>query len=336
MTTAANSRRQRQAEQSAAWAVMRADRGFLWLWLAAATALSVSFNIGHAWLSPDAAAPFWQRVSGAAAAPILLMLAIHGLPTLGRMLGRDERDPLLVVVVWGVVSGAFTWSAFGIYRYAIDLGVPSVVAWVAPLTIDLSVFGATRGLVLTAPIAARMKAGLEPAAPAPAKPRGGSTTTDTAPSATAPSAPAPTAEGADRNLTDSSAVPSRVASVAASTATSAPSPTASGAAPTASPQVEEVPHAAPAPSAASDAASGAAPEITAQHRSDAAQLLHDRVVSIPAESAALVLAWLERGASNRRIDTETDIDARTVAKIRKAAAARGTTTTAHPHLSAVR
>ena len=37
------------------------------------------------------------------------------------------------------------------------MGVPVRMAWVAPFVIDLSVFGATRGLVLTAPLAVRMK-----------------------------------------------------------------------------------------------------------------------------------------------------------------------------------
>ncbi len=54
--------------------------------------------------------------------------------------------------------GAFGWSAFGIYGFTVEMGIPAEMAWVAPLVIDLSVFGATRGLVLTAPpVAARMK-----------------------------------------------------------------------------------------------------------------------------------------------------------------------------------
>jgi len=76
------------------------------------------------------------------------------------MLGSDERDKLLTSVVWGVTVGAFGWSAFGLFGFTTAMGVPTQMAWVAPLVIDLSVFGATRGLVLTAPLAARMKAGL--------------------------------------------------------------------------------------------------------------------------------------------------------------------------------
>jgi hypothetical protein len=107
-----------------------------------------------------------MAIGWAVAPPALLMLAIHGLPTLARMLGSAERDRMLTAVVWGVTIGAFGWSAFGIFGFTYATGIPTHMAWLAPLVIDLSVFGATRGLVLTAPLAARMKAGL------PGPPRG--------------------------------------------------------------------------------------------------------------------------------------------------------------------
>jgi hypothetical protein len=149
-------------EARAAWSTMRADRCFLWLWLTIASSLSVGGNVGHAWLTVLPGASRWMAIGWAAAPPALLMLAIHGLPTLARMLGTDERDKLLTAVVWGVNVGAFGWSAFGIFGFTTAMGVPAQMAWVAPFVIDLSVFGATRGLVLTAPLAARMKAGVAP------------------------------------------------------------------------------------------------------------------------------------------------------------------------------
>jgi hypothetical protein len=147
-------------DAAAAWSTMRADRRFLWFWLSAATALSVGGNVGHAWLTVVSGVSRGMAIGWAVAPPALLMLAIHGLPTLGRMLGSDERDKLLTCVVWGVTVGAFGWSAFGIFGFTTVMGVPAQMAWVAPLVIDLSVFGATRGLVLTAPLAARMKAAM--------------------------------------------------------------------------------------------------------------------------------------------------------------------------------
>jgi len=148
------------ADTHAAWSTMRADRHFLWFWLCVATLLSVAGNVGHAWLTVGEEATRWMAIGWASAPPALLMLAIHGLPTLARMLGSDERDTLLTVVVWGVTIGAFGWSAVGIFGFTVAMGVPHEMAWVAPCVIDLSVFGATRGLVLTAPAAARIRVGV--------------------------------------------------------------------------------------------------------------------------------------------------------------------------------
>lgn len=177
------------ADVVAAWSTMRADRRFLWFWLSVATTLSVGGNVGHAWLTVVSSASRGMAIGWAVAPPALLMLAIHGLPTLGRMLGSDERDKLLTMVVWGVTVGAFGWSAFGIFGFTTAMGVPAQMAWVAPFVIDLSVFGATRGLVLTAPLAARMKATMvAPIAPVLVV-ESGSTTT---PASESPQPAAPT------------------------------------------------------------------------------------------------------------------------------------------------
>jgi hypothetical protein len=160
MAATPTSGHQASAEAEAAWSTIRADRRFLWFWLSVATLLSVAGNVGHAWLTVAVDATRFMAIGWAVAPPALLMLAIHGLPTLARMLGSDERDGLLTIVVWGVTVGAFGWSAFGIFGFSTAMGLPGEIAWVAPFVIDLSVFGATRGLVLTAPMAARMKVGI--------------------------------------------------------------------------------------------------------------------------------------------------------------------------------
>jgi hypothetical protein len=180
------------APTRAAWSTMRADRRFLWLWLTVSTSLSVGGNIGHAWITVAPGITQWMAIGWAAAPPALLMLAIHGLPTLARMLDSDKRDTLLTAVVWGVTIGAFGWSAFGIFGFSTALGVPAQMAWVAPFVIDLSVFGATRGLVLTAPLAARMKIGLTTAAAgrSPAASQAPSSLHDAAAGATPDTSPA--------------------------------------------------------------------------------------------------------------------------------------------------
>ncbi|WP_078281661.1 hypothetical protein [Mycobacteroides franklinii] len=192
----------REAEHQATVSTLRADRRFLWLWLSVSTLLSVAGNIGHAWLTVPPGSAQTLAIGWAAAPPTLLMLAVHGLPTLSRMLGSDRSDRLLSAVVWGVTCGAFGWSAFGIFSFTATLGVPSPLAALAPAVIDLSVFGATRGLVLTSPLAARLKVGApaqRAASPqvskAPAPPAAPRTTTSTA-STAAPSAPRPTSTDA--------------------------------------------------------------------------------------------------------------------------------------------
>lgn len=155
---------------NAANLTMRADRRFLWLWLTIATSLSVAGNVGHAWLTVSQGAARWAAIGWATVPPILLMLAVHGIPVLARMLGVEKNDKMLNCVAWGVVAVAFGWSATGIYAFTVSTGTPPQLAWLAPVGIDLSVFGATRGLVLTAPLAARMKLGEKQPAPTKKQP----------------------------------------------------------------------------------------------------------------------------------------------------------------------
>lgn len=202
------------AEAQATSSTLKSDRRFLWLWLAISTLLSVCGNVGHAWLTVPSGTAQLLAIAWAMAPPTLLMLAVHGLPTLSRMLDSQTSDRLLSAVVWGVTCGAFGWSAFGIFSFTAALGVPPALAALAPIVIDLSVFGATRGLVLTAPLAARMKVGAPtpraaqpqpsnhratstaprptPAtasSPAPAAPRSTTPAAPTAPRSASPSAP---------------------------------------------------------------------------------------------------------------------------------------------------
>ncbi|MBN7524317.1 DUF2637 domain-containing protein [Mycobacteroides abscessus subsp. massiliense] len=202
MSTYTTRREAEAAEHQATTATLKSDRRFLWLWLTISTLLSVCGNVGHAWLTVPPGTAQLLAIGWSVAPPVLLMLAVHGLPTLSRMMDSTTSDTLLKFVVWGVTAGAFLWSAFGIHDFTETLGVPSALSWVAPLVIDLSVFGATRGLVLTAPLAARMKVG----APAPrtaqpqlsnrpATPTAPRPTPSTAPSP-APTAPRPASPGA--------------------------------------------------------------------------------------------------------------------------------------------
>lgn len=196
------------AEAEATTATLRADRRFLWTWLSISTLLSVCGNVGHAWLTVPSGTAQALAIAWASAPPTLLMLAVHGLPTLSRMLGTERSDRLLSAVVWGVTVGAFGWSAYGIFSFTASLGVPAPLAALAPAVIDLSVFGATRGLVLTSPIAARMKVGAPPAraaSPQLSKPTAPTSATRPTPSTAttnAPTAPRPAPSNAPQGSAD--------------------------------------------------------------------------------------------------------------------------------------
>lgn len=223
MSTYTTRREAEAAEAQATSTTLRSDRRFLWVWLSISTLLSVCGNIGHAALTVPSGTAQILAIGWACAPPTLLMLAVHALPTLSRMLDSDRSDTLLKFVVWGVTCGAFGWSAFGIHDFTAALGVPAALAWVAPLVIDLSVFGATRGLVLTAPLAARMKVGApapRAASPQVSKP----SATPTAPRPT-PSSASSAASPASRTVSPAAPNAPRTAPVHASQGSSdAPSP----------------------------------------------------------------------------------------------------------------
>jgi hypothetical protein len=164
----------------AAHTVMARNRRFLWQWLSVSLFCSVMGNVGNVWVESVRKAngytgtvvtdpSFYLSAFWALVPPTLLMLAIHGLPVLQEMLAKMVNDRLLEVVVWGVTMAAFVWSGYGIILYSAEW-VPLAVAFLAPVTIDLSVFGATRGLVKTATVAAQMALEAE-ALDAPTQPR---------------------------------------------------------------------------------------------------------------------------------------------------------------------
>lgn len=211
------------AEAQATSTTLRSDRRFLWVWLSISTLLSVCGNVGHAALTVPSGTAQILAIAWASAPPTLLMLAVHALPTLSRMMGSTTSDKLLSIVVWGVTMGAFGWSAYGIYSFTSTLGVPPALAALAPAVIDLSVFGATRGLVLTSPLAARLKVG----APSPraAQPQLSKGSTPTPAPRQAPSAAPTAAPPAPRNVsTDAPTAPRSAPTTAPQNGAGAPSP----------------------------------------------------------------------------------------------------------------
>lgn len=274
----------REAEAAEAQAVsstLRADRRFLWLWLTISTLLSVCGNIGHAALTVPPGTAQILAICWAAAPPTLLMLAVHGLPTLSRMLDSQTSDRLLSLVVWGVTMGAFLWSAVGIHDFTSAAGTPSALAWVAPLVIDLSVFGATRGLVLTSPIAARLKVGAQPQRAAQ-------------PQLSKPNAPTP--------------APRPTSSTASTAAPPAPRQ--------ATPDAPNTPRTAPsnAPQKFSSAATPA-PEVTAL----AERIVSSKAVRQPVHTVARILAMSETEGRKNVVAERVGVHHSVVSKVLEAA-----------------
>ncbi len=275
-------------------AVQKRGRRFLWLWLAASTTASFVGNLAHAWLETARAAagvPFPLAVAWALIPPLLLMLSVHAVPTLSEMLEDDAADRLLTRVVWGVVIGAFGWSAVGIFAFTVATGVPPALAVLAPIVIDLSVFGAARSLVRTAGIAARLKLGeavpvKRPAAPAKPRPVAAIATpaadamilrTAAAPAATSP--PAPARESTPVQLSNSSA-----------------------------------PKAAPRPAVES------APESAAGIEEQVARVIAARAVKQPAETIREILAAKARGMAKQPIADSLNVHHSVVGNVLRAAA----------------
>ncbi|MBS9532369.1 hypothetical protein KIH27_02060 [Mycobacterium sp. M1] len=279
------------AEHRAAFDTMRSDRRWMTAWLITVTALSIGGNVGSAVLGLGPGSTRTAGIVWAAVPPILLWWAVEGMPTLERMMAESGKDRILTTTTWAVVCGAFGWSAHGLYSFTVAVHVPPTLAWLAPLTIDLSIFLATRGLVKTAPQWARMKAGVVTTGqpietpPAPARPRvktsvlAGREDESTAPR-----------RGVERAVIESRSPAAELA------------PTAADATPVVG---------------ATDL-----PEPSADDRATAQQIIADGVTILPVDTIAQVLAAVSAGVSQRKVADAVEIDRKTVGKVVAAAGDR--------------
>jgi hypothetical protein len=129
---------------------------FFWAVLASATAASVAGNV------TNAVAHGGEHAAVAAVAsvvpPVVLLAATHGLSLMVRtnIAGRLYRAALVLTAALGAC--AFVLSFHSLYRVAVELaGIPSAIAWLWPLAVDLSVAQSTLALlaITTGPRARR-------------------------------------------------------------------------------------------------------------------------------------------------------------------------------------
>jgi hypothetical protein len=115
---------------------------FFWLWLIAATAMSVTGNVTHAVLTavPDRVA----LASGAALVPPLVLLAAtHSIAVLVRTRAGGLTYWCALVMTCGLASCAFVLSFDALRSLAILLGLPLSIAWLWPCAIDVAIAQAT-------------------------------------------------------------------------------------------------------------------------------------------------------------------------------------------------
>lgn len=120
---------------------------FFWAWLIGATAASSLGNVVHALLNTSAGSP----VIAAAVAivpPVVLLGATHGVHTLvrSRIVGAAYWVALAITVALGLCAFVLSFEALRDLA-TVAGGMRPGVAWLWPLTLDLSITGSTIALL---------------------------------------------------------------------------------------------------------------------------------------------------------------------------------------------
>ncbi len=124
---------------------------YFWMWLTLTTAASLAGNVVHAWLV-SAPEKRWLAAGVAMVAPVVLLLAVHGLAVLAKTSASAGRGIwwCSVVATAALAVGAFVLSFVALRDLAIIAGIHPALAPVLPLVVDLAIGVATLALVATA------------------------------------------------------------------------------------------------------------------------------------------------------------------------------------------
>ena len=253
-----------------------------WTLLWVSSGASVAGNVWFAYRVTSGSA---AAMLAGAVVPVLLLLGIHltGGMAAARREGRVHPTAHRVAVagVAGLVLMVLAASFFALRDLLLLERFHPVAATLMPLSVDVAVVTSTASLFSLAP-RLRRGGGRSAALAAPAKAR----------PAAAPNA-ASAAAAAAPSATRTAAAAATVVRAAASV---------------------------PAAAALTDAASASFTSAAASpvHHDRAAAIVASGVTAKAVADVALVLQLLDTGASDRRVHAETGIDARTVARIRKA------------------
>ena len=291
-------------------------------WLVTATVLTLAGNAAASML--DQLPPLAVRLAVHLLPPVVALIGFHAVTMLARAgaihrarkgVAAAVRDAgpvyaAAVAGVLGIVAIAAVMSYAGLIAVARAGGLAPGLSAVWPLHLDLGIAVCSAALLVLRPISeADRRAAKRAAAARPAAAVG-----DAASERTVIPKPRP-ATSASVTATAASAKVAAPATVSAASAAPVP--------------------AAPRPAASAPVAAGVA---SAAHHERAAALIASGITAKAPADVVRVLQLLDGAASDRRIAAETRIDARTVARIRKADAAEAEADTASdpvPRLTAV-
>jgi hypothetical protein len=115
---------------------------FFWLWLIAATAMSVTGNVADALLHAQAGTV--ALAAGAALVPPLVLLAAtHSVAVLVRTRAGGLTYWCALTMTLALASCAFVLSFDALRSLAVTLGLPQTIAWLWPCAIDVAIAQAT-------------------------------------------------------------------------------------------------------------------------------------------------------------------------------------------------
>ena len=123
---------------------------FFWVWLIAATGVSVAGNVAHAVLT----APTGTVQLAAAAAvvpPAVLLGSTHSVALLVRAHRVGAHYWCALAMTFALAGCAFVLSFDALRDLAITLGMPPDRAWLWPVAIDVSIANSTSALLSLAP-----------------------------------------------------------------------------------------------------------------------------------------------------------------------------------------
>jgi hypothetical protein len=115
---------------------------FFWLWLIAATAMSVTGNVAHAVLHAESGTVALSA-GAALVPPLVLLAATHSVASLVRTRAGGVTYWCALLMTLALASCAFVLSFDALGSLAVTLGLPEAIAWLWPCAIDVAIAQAT-------------------------------------------------------------------------------------------------------------------------------------------------------------------------------------------------